>query len=306
MNKLIILSGPSCSGKSTKAKQLFDENPLNTIIINRDKIRELLYGYTEENVWEYYKRIDINSLEKQITQYETLLIKEGLASNKIVIVDATHLEPKYLERFSYFNAIDVVEINLYADLDVLIERNSNRKRKVDVEIIEKQLKKQKRLYTSDGDLYKHQGYIDYIKPFNNSKFPKCIVVDIDGTIAEKGDRSPYDWSKVNLDTPISEIIYLVNKYIQDEDYKVFFCSGRDEICRDLTDDWLMQYFTYYKYSLLMRKEKDQRPDWQIKKEMWEKICKEYYIEFMIDDRNQVVDYAKNLGFRVLQVEYNNF
>jgi thiamine monophosphate synthase len=56
----------------------------------------------------------------------------------------------------------------------------------------------------------------------------------------------------------------------------------------------------------MRKSEDNRPDWQVKAEMWEEICKKYYIQFMVDDRNQVVDYARNLGFKVLQTEYNNF
>lgn len=40
---------------------------------------------------------------------------------------------------------------------------------------------------------------------------KCIIVDIDGTVAKMGDRIPYDYTKVHLDTPIWDVINLVKK-----------------------------------------------------------------------------------------------
>ncbi len=39
--------------------------------------------------------------------------------------------------------------------------------------------------------------------------PKAIIVDIDGTLAERVNRSPYDWSKVGEDRvkkPIRDIV----------------------------------------------------------------------------------------------------
>ena len=40
--------------------------------------------------------------------------------------------------------------------------------------------------------------------------------------------------------------------------------------------------------------------------MWKEIIKNYYIVAMIDDRKQVVDHARKLGFTVLQVDEGNF
>lgn len=66
--------------------------PQEYALVNRDKIRELLFGYTEETISEYYNRPDLSKLEKQVTIYEDTLIHEGLNLDKTVVVDATHLE----------------------------------------------------------------------------------------------------------------------------------------------------------------------------------------------------------------------
>ena len=41
-------------------------------------------------------------------------------------------------------------------------------------------------------------------------------------------------------------------------------------------------------------------------EVWEDIATRYNIVFIVDDRCQVVDYARSLGLKVFQVEYGNF
>lgn len=42
--ELIILVGISGSGKSTWSQNEWELNPTKTVIVNRDKIRELLFG----------------------------------------------------------------------------------------------------------------------------------------------------------------------------------------------------------------------------------------------------------------------
>nr|DAI89454.1 MAG TPA: polynucleotide kinase [Caudoviricetes sp.] len=56
----------------------------------------------------------------------------------------------------------------------------------------------------------------------------------------------------------------------------------------------------------MRKEGDNRADYIIKRELWERISKDYYIKALIDDRSQVIRYARALGLKVFEVEYGNF
>ena len=52
--KLMVLVGISGCGKSTFAKRQYESDPKNHLIVNRDKIRELLFGYTESTINDYY------------------------------------------------------------------------------------------------------------------------------------------------------------------------------------------------------------------------------------------------------------
>ena len=42
----------------------------------------------------------------------------------------------------------------------------------------------------------------------------CIIVDIDGTIARRTDRSPYDMTLVVEDAPVIQVIKLVKSLAQ--------------------------------------------------------------------------------------------
>ncbi|MDC7248563.1 MAG: AAA family ATPase, partial [Sphaerochaetaceae bacterium] len=101
--ELIVTIGISGSGKSSWAAKMVQEAIDKYVVVNRDKIRELLFGYTEEGIKDYYFRDDLRKLEKQVNRYEDLLIKEALAQGKTPIIDATHLKREYLTRFKYWN-----------------------------------------------------------------------------------------------------------------------------------------------------------------------------------------------------------
>ena len=295
--KIIVTVGCSGSGKSTWAHNEWKKNPSETIIVNRDKIRELLYGYSESNVNEYYQRKDISKLEKQVTLFEDTLIHDGLNLGKTVIVDATHLKKKYLERFEFFN-VPVEFVLFHEDFNTLVDRDSKRNRSVGKDVINKQYNTFKNL--------KEIPNLSKVKTIINDKHENfCYIVDIDGTVAEKGERSPYDWKRVLEDHPRENIIHLVNEL--SESAEIIFCSGRDEVCRNETTEWLKYWFPLVNFKLLMRKEGDNRADWIIKEELWESLASEgYYIKALIDDRNQVVRRARSLGLDVLQVQYGNF
>lgn len=137
MSKLIILSGISNSGKSTKSKELFNANPERVVIVGRDKLREALYGYTEETVKDYYLREDFNFLENQITAVQDNLINFWLRKGKTVIIDNTNLRKSYIEDFNKFK-FPVELIFFDVTLKEALTRNMGRKRQVDPEIIDKQ------------------------------------------------------------------------------------------------------------------------------------------------------------------------
>lgn len=293
MKKIVVTVGVSGAGKSTWSHEQWKTNPTGVVVVNRDSIRNLLFGFTDQTIQEYYTRPDLNKLEKQVTKYEDTLINEALCEDKTVIVDATHLEKKYLTRFEYWNV--PIEYK-YFDISVkdAIERDSNRSRKVGAEVIKKQHEKYLNL--------QRQGDFKPVELVNDIRLPKCVLVDIDGTLAHMGDRrSPFEWKKVGLDYVDTQIKSVVNSL----QTKIFICTGRDGICLDETIKWLDSNNIHYD-KVFIRKEGDMRPDWQIKAEIWQQISKDYYIDFLIDDRMQVVRHARALGLKVLQVDYNNF
>lgn len=298
--KLIILCGISASGKSTYAHNLWKENPENTIVINRDKIRELLYSYTEESIKGYYFHKNINKLEKQVTEYEDTLIHEGLCSNKTVVVDATHLKRSYLERFKYWNV--ETELKLFdIDLQDAILRDSTRFRKVGETIIKNQFKNYVKL---KSDLNNPIDFTPVSKFEHDLEKKDCVIFDIDGTLSEICNRDIYSPKDAINDIPYYSIV----KSMNDCSSNVIICTGRSEIFKDVTISWLKNHiepFTEIK-QVYFRDKGDNRPDWIVKEEMWRKINKEYNISLMYEDRNSVVRRARALNLKVAQVKYGNY
>ena len=273
------------------------------VIVNRDKIRELLFGFSESTIKEYYRMDNVFSMEKKVTRYEDTLINEALQSNKDVIVDATHLKRKYLERFMYWNVSTSIQ-TFNVDLYEAIQRDVRRSRQVGDTIIKMQYEALNRL---QDELRKNPLDFTPTTIINDKSNIPCVIFDIDGTIAHMdGKRSPYDWKKVRGDS-----VDYSTKFIQDcltdcvESPQVIICTGRDGIALFETKRWLNDHYVDYD-KIYIRDEGDSRPDWVIKEEMWREISKKHYIVGMFDDRLQVVRRARSLGLKVFNVEYNNF
>jgi len=309
MKKIIVTVGMSNSGKSTFANTTVQHNPDRYVVVNRDKIRELLFGYTETTISEYYTRNDVSAREKQVTRYEDTLINEALETGRIPIVDATHLRRAYLERFKYWNV--EVEVIFF---DVLLKeaqvRNESRLRQVPADILKKQYNQYVGLR---NDLDKNPIDFTPVEFINDKSKPPCFIFDIDGTLAHMNRelRSPYNWHKVGLDTVdiptavISRLIEFHRNNSVDDKTKTIICTGRDGVCLNETKKWLKDNDIPYD-EIYIRPQKDQRPDWIVKEEMWREIIKTHRIIAMYDDRLQVVRRGRALGLKVFNVEYNNF
>jgi len=138
---------------------------------------------------------------------------------------------------------------------------------------------------------------------------KLFIFDLDGTLADINHRlhyvrqSPVHWGKfqeacVN-DKPIYWVIDLFN--ICRKHGEVIILSGRNDIVREKTVEWLSKEDIRYDY-LLMRKDKDYRPDQVIKLEMLDDFLRDkgYEVQFIVDDRQRVVDMWRENGYHVLQ------
>jgi predicted kinase len=303
MKNIQVLVGISNSGKSTYAHQEWLKDPLNTVVISRDNMRNLLCNYTDENIHEYYNHPDFNRLEKEITKYCNTLIYEAIEGNKTIILDNTHLDFKRdIKSLEYWN-VEVRTICFDITLKEALTRNMFRNRKVDEQIIIKQYNKYIGL-RENAVSYSFSPKI--IK--QDETLPKCWVFDIDNTLAHKGNRSPFDWKKVGEDT-VDKAVGLLCEILQEEEQvEIIFCSGRDEVCRKETEDWIEKkgLNNFQDFTLLMRKVNDTRSDDIVKEELWEEIMKTRNIIALIDDRNSVCRHARALGFKVFQVEYGNF
>jgi hypothetical protein len=148
--------------------------------------------------------------------------------------------------------------------------------------------------------------------------PTAFICDVDGTLADMGKgpdgkplpgrRGPYDWDRVSEDTPIWPVIYLVQCLRRGGAHRVLFVSGRDEVCRERTQNWLDDTVQMdVRDVLFMRAHKDNRPDHEVKLEIYrERIEPRYDVRWVIDDRDQVVKAWRSLGLTVLQVADGDF
>jgi beta-phosphoglucomutase-like phosphatase (HAD superfamily) len=147
-----------------------------------------------------------------------------------------------------------------------------------------------------------------------------ILCDIDGTIADVRHRLHYiqnpdgskkakpDWDAFHTacvnDPPFKDVVEIVNKlWLGDANRDVYFLSGRNDVVREQTVQWLENYFPDILYAeLYMRKAGDRRPDTVIKLEMVRELgFTPDDVLCIFDDRQSVVDMWRENGYRVLQV-----
>lgn len=303
--KITILCGVSASGKSTLAAEMASNT--NSVIISRDNIRAMLYGYTDSNIHSYYTHPDMKSREKEVTKVSDIIIRKALREGKDVIADNTHLRSSYVNSYKNFG-VKLYLSPVYIMLDRAFERDETRIKKVGKDIIGKQMSQFQKLATQFERIFEEldefNESIDYAynccqKAAYDPDKANCYIFDIDGTLAHRGTRSAYDYSKVlndSIDLSVGALSVLVGL-----DTNLIICSGREDSCEIDTRIWLDNMQIPYT-SLHMRATGDHRKDWIVKAEMWEQIQAKYNILGMVDDRAQVVDFARRLGYKVFQVD----
>jgi len=133
-----------------------------------------------------------------------------------------------------------------------------------------------------------------------------VLVDVDGTIALRNGREPFEWDKVGTDLPFNAVVDLVNDLIS-LDQKIVFVSGRDEGIRQQTEAFIEKYFAG-NHELFMRKVGDSRPDEVVKREIYQNSIQGVFsVRFVLDDRDKVVKlWREELGLPTFQVNSGNF
>lgn len=294
---VIFTKGLQGSGKSTWAEQFIKDNQ-NYKRINRDSFRHMLSAYTfdDEN-------------ENLVSETEKFTIETIIRFNYNIIIDKMNLNEKALKKdmelLEYFankynKQVEFETKEFPITLGEAIERDKKR----DFVIGEKVIKQTWKRYEIEL-----KQMIERAKPKYewNSSLPYCIICDIDGTLSHSPNRRIFDFKEVINDKVIGPVAYLlsaINCFEWGED--IIIVSGREEICRKETEEWLKNNNIFYEH-LYMRKEKDYRDDTIIKKEIYEEHIKDKYnINFVIDDRPSVVQMWIDMGLFVINVNQDPY
>ena len=289
MKKVIIMRGLPGSGKSTYAKQLVAEAANIYKRINRDDLRAMLDNghWTKGN-------------EKFVKQVRDLLIVKALEEGKHAIVDDTNLSPTteaHLRQLvTDFNkrrndTVKVEVVEMQVSLEECIARDAKRPNPVGA----KRIREMHRLFFAEKATF-----------VQDDTLPRALICDLDGTLALMNGRNPFDAAQCEndlLNQPVAHVL----KTFQTLGHKIILLSGRKEEHKPQTINWLQKHNIHYDM-LEMRREKDGRQDAIVKRELFDTyILGKYYVEFVLDDRNQVVDLWRNdLGLTCFQVNYGDF
>lgn len=287
--KIILTRGLPASGKSTWSKEQVAKGNGKVKRVNKDDLREMVDG----GIWS-------RANEQLILDVRNAMIRIWLLDGvETIIVDDTNFEERHFECIKNIaescNPAPVVEYKDFLDvsLDECLHRDSLRAKPVGEKVIK--------------DMHRR-----YILPtikdkYTNVKNGNAIICDIDGCAAHRTDRDWFEYEKVINDEADFAVRNIVNAFYE-KGYKVFFVSGREgtAICKELTQRWLHE--NGFKHdALLMRKEGDYRRDSIVKQEIYEHHIKDkYVVEFVLDDRDQVVSKWRELGLKCLQVAPGNF
>jgi len=304
MIKVIFTKGIIASGKTTWAKQFVKDNQKYKRV-SRDDLRHMLSSYTFTN-----------DNENIVTQVERDTIKQLLLMGYNLVIDKQNLNQQDFANDKRF-ILDLVDWEDTVEFEVkefpitlyqAILRDKEREFQIGEAVITKTWKR----YEKDLlDMLERAETATY--PFDPA-LPGCVVCDIDGTLAIRGDRSPFDFSKVGEDKLNKPVAQLLEKLCIGRNlgqgiegpYAIIF-SGRDDSCMEETINWLKKHNVFFD-ELYMRKTGDKRKDSIVKRELFDNhVAGKYNCLYWIDDRRQVIDMVRNdLRITCLDVAGHDF
>lgn len=304
--RILLTRGLPASGKTTFARNLVEQDP-TYIRLNRDDFRQMLFG----------QAVLSSPKEEMVTAAQHGAIDNALKAGYNVIVDDTNFFEKGVKnilKIAHKYAAEV-EFKDFTDvaLDELLRRDDERrqagKSNLSGAVGERVIRDMHRRYIQGRELplrIPSIGEYELVPYELDESLPKAAIVDIDGTVATMIDRSPYDWKRVGEDGPVQTVLDMVYA-LEEQGYIILFTSGRDGSCVEETVEWILRHYVGDNWRLEMREANDNRPDWIIKAEIFDREYRDKYnVRMVIDDRDQVVRMWRQLGLTVAQVAPGDF
>lgn len=274
------------SGKTTWAKDYQRKNP-NTVLVNKDELRAMLH-----------QSIHSHGREDFVLKIRDHIIREALSAGHDIIVHDTNFADKHqtwLEQMAKaYKAEFVVQYFTDVSLDECIKRDQKRPNYVGEKVIRKM-------------------YNDYLAPkvpviTHDPALPDAILCDLDGTLALFPGRNPYERDFINdiVNPAVKKVLDFWGS-AADDATQLIFVSGRKGKFLAETEKWLKKNDITYQGIFMPRADDDNRKDVIIKQEIYEGNIKgKYNVLFVLDDRNQVVDFWRSQGLTCFQVAPGDF
>lgn len=306
MTTLVVTRGIPASGKTTWAREWVAEDEDNRCRVNRDDLRQNLYGRDAPLP---------HQLEEALTTMQHAGVRKLLQCGRSVVVDDMHLRRAYIDRWQAIaeeQGAELAIMEFQVDVEVCVARDRARGEAGGREVGEEFIRQCHQRLTSSirSDHYKGGVKASPAEPVvpalyvPDTSLSSAWLVDMDGTLAVMRGRGPYDWGRVgedDLNHPVRNVVCGLKMM----GFSIVVVSGRDAVCRDETAAWLQRHSIPY-HGLYMRPEGDNRRDALVKRELLEEIGKQWRVAGVLDDRDQVVEMWRAVGLPCLQVAEGSF
>ncbi|MEU6975595.1 AAA family ATPase [Streptomyces sp. NPDC046371] len=299
-----VMTGLPASGKTTAARALQEGAEGRMRRVNLDDLRSML------DVPGGDRRSHAH--EQTVLEIQDAAVRAAVDDGFDVVVDNTHLTPHIPKRLKAAvagrEATFVVHDFTDVPVDECVRRDAARERPVGEEII--RILADKHTKATRGGWRLTEAWLNdrpAVTPYvADPALPSAVMCDIDGTLALRGDRGPYDFSRCDLDLLNESVREALSAFQRSHRDRIVLLSGRSEDHRALTEAWLERYEVPYD-ELWMRASDDGRSDDLVKAELFDAhVRHRYAVRVSLDDRDRVVAVWRRMGLPTWQVNYGNF
>lgn len=302
--QLHMTRGLPGSGKTTFARNWVREYPQNRARINRDDLRAMLFN------WDGGKLT--YDEEKTVTQAQRAAVVALLNGGYDVMMDDTNLQAKNVKEWYSFIEGDIVFHDIDTAPQFCIDNVHRRVRQGGRNVPDEVIIDYANRFMQKGKLppqvarpeASEAAFAKYVPEIG---LPHAVIFDIDGTLAHSIGRGPFDETRYHED----ELDFMVRELLFQAEFiglKIVVMSGRKgtPVGAEATIKWLeLNGITADR--ILMRGPDDDRNDAITKNELFEKfVAPNYYVDYVVDDRNRVVNMWRAKGLLCLQVADGNF
>ncbi|HET6353483.1 AAA family ATPase [Streptomyces sp.] len=299
-----VMTGLPASGKTSAARSLQADSEGRMRRVNLDDLRAMLDIPAPE-------RGRSHAHEQTVLAIQDAAVRAAVDGGFDVVVDNAHLTPhipKRLKAAVAGQATFVVHDFTDVSVEECIRRDADREEAVGEEII--RILADKHLKARKGGWRLTETWLNdepSVEPYvADLALPSAVMCDIDGTLAIRGDRFPYDFTRCDEDLLNVSVRGALCSFRRADSDVIVLLSGRGEEHRERTEAWLRRHEVPYD-ELWMRAAGDGRRDDVVKAELFDRhVRHRFAVRVSLDDRDRVVAVWRRMGLPTWQVNYGNF